>query len=680
MENNNLRNPRLYLAFVFVLILTIVFSPKSDNFNYKYQKGKPWIYETLISHIDFPILKTEQEIQTDKASVASMVVPFYNYNDQTHRVQAVAFSNFASSIDTDNTLVTDILDLLDEIYKVGVIPKQATTANEDRLIIIQNDKTIYELPLSRVYDTGSAEEVILNFLSDSYPDKKTDSLYQRLQLDKYISPNLLYDEAKTASMHRENIESISAVKGMVYTGQLIVTKGEVITQEVKDILDSYRHETQLGINSSKRSSLSYTIGHSIFMFIVLFILFVTIYFLDRKAIGIKRVYFFLLMIFALMYLVSVFIAKYDQKMLYVIPYSVFSLYLVAFFKRSSAFSLYTIMLLPIIIISNSGLELYFINLFAGMIAVYSFEYLNKGWLQFISSLLVLVGLVLAQLSYLLINNDFTALSLDRLLYLCSNAVLLIASYPLIYLFEMIFSLVSKSRLRDLSDSNSSLLQEMSKKAPGTFQHSLQVANIAAEAASEIESDIALARVGALYHDIGKCADPLCYIENQPQGYDYHKDLTPVESAQQILKHVTRGIELGKRNKLPNAVIDFVRSHHAKSIVSYFYTMHCNNGGDPNDIEMFRYKGNLPDSKEQVIVMLADTLEAASRTLSEYSDEKISNLVDNIVTQKLESGQLVNADISIKELNIVKESFKRQLQQIYHSRIAYPSLNDNKKKK
>jgi putative nucleotidyltransferase with HDIG domain len=241
------------------------------------------------------------------------------------------------------------------------------------------------------------------------------------------------------------------------------------------------------------------------------------------------------------------------------------------------------------------------------------------------------------------------------------------------LFERIFSLVSQSRLLELSDTNNKLLRELATKAPGTFQHSLQVSNLASDAAAQIGADMMLARVGALYHDIGKMRNPQCFVENRAAGVDYHKGLSPMESAKQIIRHVDDGVEIAKKNRLPEIVIDFIRTHHAQSLTFYFYAEYCNNGGDPENIAPFKYNGVLPKTKEQVIVLMADAVEAASRSLKDYSAQSISDLVENIIGKRLSDSQLADADISIREISVVKQMFKSRLEQVYHERIAYPEI-------
>jgi len=346
--------------------------------------------------------------------------------------------------------------------------------------------------------------------------------------------------------------------------------------------------------------------------------------------------------------------------------------MMAFFQAKLVFPIYMILLLPLLFMAEYGVELYTLNVFAGAVALVSFSYLYRGWLQFMNSLLIFIGLMLVHVAFELVEVG-TLRELDYTImgYLFLNALFVVAAYPLVFLLEKIFMLVSVATLKDLSDTNNPLLQELARKAPGTFQHSLQVANMAERAVAAIGGNARLVKVGAMYHDVGKLNNPQCFIENAAPGIDYHKELSPMESAREIIKHVDAGVELAKKYHLHQVIIDFITSHHGCSQTGYFYTKYCNEGGDPSKIGEFTYKGTLPATKEQVVVMMADAVEAASRTLKDYSAESISKLVDGILSQRISDSQLVRADISIKEINIVKAIFKKHLGEIYHARIAYP---------
>lgn len=678
-KKNQNTNYKVYIAFALVLLLTILLFPKKGEFKYKYQKGRPWLYESLISPIDFPILKSAAELENEKAKVGSSIIPYYSYDSRVFYEKNKDIENSKDFQKLPQDFSLNLMDLLREVYKTGILTEYDKSETRSDVIIVQKDRRATEISQDGVYDVNRASYKLRSELSDKYPELNVDSLLNSINIETYIVPNLLYDKGKTEVLHKEAVDFISPVEGMFYTGQLIVAKGEIVTEEIEKLLVSYQKEYESSVGSEE-SGWALLLGYGLYLTIIISILYVTIYFLDSTVYKYKNIYYFLLLLYTIIFIVSVYVGNYDQKMMYIVPYSVFALFMVSFFKQSSAISIYMVMLLPLTLLSSSGLELYLINLFSGMVGVYAFKYLNKGWHQFLNALLMYVAMVICFVAFRLISDDLlTSLSGQIIFYLAINAFAIIATYPLVYLFEKIFSLVSKSRLKDLADTNNKLLQELAKKAPGTFQHSLQVANLAAGAAEAIGADQLLVRVGALYHDIGKIENPQCFIENQLTGMDYHKHLTPFESAQQIIRHVDAGIEMAKKNKIPPVIIDFIRTHHARSFVNYFYTIYCNNGGDPENKEPFTYHGELPQTKEQAILLMADSVEAASRSLNDYSEKSISDFVDKMIASKMNEKQLNNSDISLKEVTIVKDRFKEHLRQVYHSRIAYPERKTEENK-
>jgi putative nucleotidyltransferase with HDIG domain len=354
-----------------------------------------------------------------------------------------------------------------------------------------------------------------------------------------------------------------------------------------------------------------------------------------------------------------------------VPFTLVSLYLLAFFKQRVVFTVYVISLLPLLLCASNGLEVFFIYLVAGVVGMLVFEYFNRGWLQFVTAFIVFAVMVLVWLAFRLMEGLDTLSEYPIIIYMAFGAFLSVAGYPLIYLFEKIFKLVSKSKLVELSDTSNKLLRRLADEAPGTFQHCLQVMNLADAVARSIDANVALVRAGALYHDIGKLANPACFTENKTEGVNYHEGLTYKESAQEIISHVRNGLELAEKICLPSIVKDFISTHHGTSCTGYFYNKYLNEGGDPNDVAEFFYDGAKPVTKEQVILMLCDSVEAASRSLKDYSQENVSALVENIVGGKMADGQLSEAEISISELNIVKDVMKTYIQQMYHARVAYP---------
>jgi putative nucleotidyltransferase with HDIG domain len=354
-----------------------------------------------------------------------------------------------------------------------------------------------------------------------------------------------------------------------------------------------------------------------------------------------------------------------------IPFTLVALYLLAFFKKRVVFTVYIISLLPILVFASNGMELFFIYLTAGVVGMLVFGYFNRGWLQFVTAFIVFIVMVAVWFAFRLADGLSGVNEYGAILNMALAAFLSVAGYPMVFLFEKIFALVSNSKLVELSDTGNPLLRQLADKAPGTFHHSLQVMNLADAAARSIGANVLLVRAGALYHDIGKMANPQCFTENESGGVRYHEGLSPKESAKDIIRHIADGIEAAEKHNLPEVIKDFIRTHHGTSAAGYFLTTYLNDGGDPADVDDFYYKGIRPMTKEQVVLMICDSVEAASRSLKDYSYDTISALVDRLVDSKIADGQFADADISLKEVEVVKKEIKAYLQQMYHTRIAYP---------
>jgi putative nucleotidyltransferase with HDIG domain len=332
-----------------------------------------------------------------------------------------------------------------------------------------------------------------------------------------------------------------------------------------------------------------------------------------------------------------------------------------------------------LIFAQNGMELFVMYLVAGVVCILVFGFFNRGWLQFVTALIVFVAMTIVWGAFRLTDGTTEYVNYHSLWYMFLGSMLSVAGYPLIYLFEKIFKLVSNSKLVELSDTSNSLLRQLADKAPGTFQHSLQVMNLADAAARSIDANVPLIRAGALYHDIGKINNPQCFTENETPGVNYHAGLSLKESAQEIIRHVSDGLALAEKHGLPDVLKEFIQSHHGTTCTGYFYTRYLNEGGDPDDVQDFYYDGVKPMTKEQVILMICDAVEAASRSLKDYSKESISALVDRIVDGKAADGQLSDSAISLRELNIVKDVIKTYIQQMYHSRVSYPKRKDKGRK-
>lgn len=669
-----IRRDSIYIALLLAFAFMMIFYPNEGKFKYIYHKGRPWIYETLMAPIDFPILKTQNELNKEKDIAAKKVVPYYREDVSIPETKLSELARLQVNASLNQEFENNMERSLRKIFESGIIAEDNVAGNSS-YIIIQKEIRAHEQLVSELYTPGKALRFMKSELMVEYPVLNIDSLFNLLQIQDYVVPNLIYDPKTTELLHREAIDFISPTKGMIYTGQIIVSKGEIITAEIEQLLDSYKAEYELSMGYSGGLT-QLILGHSIIIIAILFMIYITVFFVNSDILRQRNKFYFLLSVTLLMFIITVITKQVNSQLLFIVPYAVFALYMMAFFKAKLVFPLYMIALMPMLIICEHGVELYIINVFGGGIALLLFSFFNRGWWQFFNSFIIFIGIFLTYLSFIMLANErIETLDYKIMLHLFLNALFVVAAYPLVFLLEKIFGLVSGSTLRDLSDTNSKVLQELARKAPGTFQHSMQVANLAERAVAEIGGNARLVKVGALYHDIGKMANPQCFIENQAPGINYHEHMTTEESAKAIIKHVHDGLELAKKYNLPQVIRDFITSHHGKSQALFFYNKFLAEGGDPSHIGEFTYNGTLPATKEQVVIMMADAVEAASRTLKDYSEESISNLVDTILRKRMSDSQLINAEISIKEINIVKEVFKKQLQEIYHARIEYP---DSKK--
>jgi putative nucleotidyltransferase with HDIG domain len=514
----------------------------------------------------------------------------------------------------------------------------------------------------------SAREYVKNafakagFTNDEY-------LFKALDINGLIVPDLDYNSKITEDRYSDKLYHPSYTSSYMSRSEVIVEKGALITDGVANLLDSYRAEFDRSVGYSGNVAALWS-GLFIVALVMVVLFFFTLYFTNYSIFTEYNKYLYVLLLYVLFSSITfLFYSRGELDMYYMIPYSLMSMLMMSFFQKGFVMIMYFITLLPLLIVTSGTVNVFFMHLVAGFMALYIFKNLEKGWYQFVGSFIIYLIMVVVWVGFCLFFDNVGNWYL--LLYIALGAGLAIAGYPLVYLFERMFSLVSSGRLVELSDTSNTLLRLLADKAPGTFHHSLQVMNLADAAARAVDADIPLVRAAALYHDIGKINYPQCFTENEAPGVKVHDGLTPKESARLIIKHVSDGLELADKHKLPKVLKDFISTHHGTTTASYFLTKYLNDGGDPEDVADFQYEGQKPVTKEQVILMLSDGVEAASRSLKDYSNESIARLVDKIVDGKAQDGQLDNADITLKELNIIKDVMKSFVQQVYHSRIEYP---------
>ena len=661
---------RILVPFGIAFLLLVLLMPRSAKFAYDYRKGRAWKYETLYAQFDFPIYKTEEQIREERGNASTEAIPYYKFSDE------IVSRNLRSAERLDlGNLRSAVVSSMRAIYQKGVMADEGSrrhASDDPDIIYIQRDKRAVKYPVAEVFRLTEARSRLLADISE-VSSVNVDSLFRAQGVYDLLVPNLLYDEMTTALVHAESATSISPTSGYVNAGQLIVQEDEIVTAEVAQMLDSYKREFEANVGYLGPPALM-LLGNVLIALAILALLFLSIYFNNPRIFEDSR-FPYLVVVFLLGALASLILIRVGERYLMLFPFTIVALLLQAFMRNRVVVPVYVVSLLPLLIFSHDGAVLFVMYFVAGMVAILAFRYFNRGWKQFITALITFAVLALVYLGFR--AADMVAGNVWRaLLQLFIGSMATVALYPLIFLFERLFNLVSNSRLIELCDVSNPLIRELEQKAPGTFQHSLQVMNMADAAARAIGAYADLVRAGALYHDIGKMNNPLCFIENESlvsrEGSPrYHAGMSPEQSARDIIRHMSDGVEIAQKHHLPDVIADFIRSHHGTTTTGYFYNQFLRSGGDPALAGEFRYPGIKPVSKEQISLMLCDSVEAASRTLTEFTPEAYSAFVERIVAGKMDEGQFEHADITISELGTVKETLKQYLAQINHERIVYP---------
>lgn len=669
-----------YIPFIIYLLLFAFLMPSAAKFEYDYKKGSPWNYETLVSEFDFPLYKSEDQMLEEYSRLSSEVVPYYRLSEA---VEEECLKQLVSApLDSCDSLRNVLVASLKAIYQKDILPDEAVridnrfaSVSKD-FIYIQKDKRADKYPSSEVLKLDDAKARLLALVDSQTSGINADSLLRAALIYDMVRPNLQYDAQMTEMVHSETEETVSPTQGFVRAGTVIVSKDEIVTAEIAQMLDSYKREYESNMGGRMPLSLSLAL-HLALALIITLILFFAVYFGAPDIFSRKWELHYVVFVVFLAALPALILGRgqFPVQRILLMPMTLTALYLQAFFDDRLTVPVYLVALLPIAIIIPQGVALYLMFALAGLVAIKLFQRFNSGLKQFITALAIFLTLTLCYLA-LKTSGLLSGVVVRDIITIFISSLLTVAAYQLVFLFEKIFKLLSISRLEELSDTNNELLRALELKAPGTFQHSLQVMSMADSAARAIGANIYLLRAGALYHDIGKMQNPQCFVENESimgtEGEEkYHSGLTPQQSSHDIIRHVSDGLELSDKYKLPKQVRDFILTHHGTSATTYFYNKFVNEGGDPAMLPEFTYPGRKPATREQTILMLCDSIEAASRTLKSYDSQSLSVFVDGIVKSKIVDGQLDESEISIKELNEVKNVLKNYIAQVHHERVAYP---------
>ena len=648
--------------------------PRSNEFSFAVEKGRPWIYSDLSAPFDFPIYKSEDVISKERDSLMRLYEPYYLIDKEVSGKEIRQFyKDYSNGIPgLDNDYLSIIANRLRDLYAMGIMNSSEYNdlyQDTTRLIRIIDGKTANSVPITNVNSVVSAYEQI--FLDQTLAEHR--EILKKCNLNDYLTPNLTYDKDRSEASLNELHNSIPLATGLVQRGQKIIDRGDIVDTKTYNILMSFKKETERKHENDPRLSLT-ILGQILYVTLIItcFTVFLSLFRKDyfEKARSSAMLYA-LIIIFAVIACIMV---SHSILHIYMLPFAMVPIFVRVFMDSRTAFMAHITTVLICASILQHPLEFIAVETVAGMIAIFSLRELSSRSQLFWTAVLIAFGMALTNLSIDWIrNSDITRMSYSEYNYIAINGLLLFCSYPLLYLIEKAFGFTSNITLIELSDMNKELLRKMSEVAPGTFQHSIQVGNLAAEIARKIDAKSQLVRTGALYHDIGKIANPIYFTENQ-SGVNPHEKMGSIDSAQMIISHVTEGIKMAEKYDLPTVIKDFISTHHGQGKAKFFYVQYKNaHPNDDVDELLFTYPGPNPFTKEQAILMMADTVEAASRSLPDYTEKTIRELVNRLIDAQVAEGYFKECPITFRDIAYAKTVLIEKLKTIYHTRLSYPEL-------
>jgi 7TM receptor with intracellular HD hydrolase len=665
------------IRVVLVLItsaIIIAVLPRTQGKVYHYDEGKPWMYEQLIAKFDFPIFKSEKTLKNERDSIMKNFVPYFNRNENVGKAKVAKFrQDFKAGIPgLPGEYVDIVAQRLQELYETGIINGAnfaSLVKDSNNIVHIVEGKQATSKPVGQLFTTLGAYE---NLFATQLLNNKRSEL-QQCNLNEYIEPNLIYDKKRSESEMNDMLSLIPQASGMVLEGQRIIDRGDIVDAHTYRVLYSFEQATKKR-NETKDQFTSTFLGQSLYVFILvmLFTLYISLFRKDYFANPGSILFLYALLI--IFPVITSLMIKHTVFSVYIVPFAMAPIFVRVFMDSRTAFNSYTIMILLSAVAVRYQYEFIVVQLVAGLIAIFSLRELSKRSQIFLTALLVTVGSAAIYLALQLIQtDDFSKLDRSMYTHIAIYGGFLLVTYPLMLIMEKTFGFVSTVTMFELSNTNNELLRRLSEVAPGTFQHSITVGNLGVEIASKIRAKGQLVRTGALYHDIGKMVNPVFFTENQV-GVNPHDKISDLESAKIIIGHVTEGLRLAEKYNLPNIIKAFITTHHGMGLVKYFYINYKNEHPDEEvDEAPFRYPGPNPWTREQAILMMCDTVEAASRSLPEYTEESISNLVNRLIDSQMANGYFTDCPITFRDISIAKQVLIERLKSIYHTRIQYPEL-------
>lgn len=694
-------------SFVLTALLIVYFLPREGKFMFEYQKGGFWKHEDLTAPFNFPVYKSNAELDREHDSVLHNFRPVFNYDQEIaeQRIQELSkdfstgwvnYSIARLKVPSHDMYLKDrryelnrqleseyrhyLVSLLRDIYREGIIDlspleENGKVAYPEITVVRGNLADIVQI--GDFYTPKTAYEQVIEKWRDSVPKKnnlpfkKYDDFAGDFEINKYLSINVTHDEVKSKNLRKSLVNSISLTRNVIQEGQGIISRGEFISDTKYQVLESLRREYERNLGFFERQLVVF--GKFLLVLTSMLVIYLFLYSFRKEVLGSFKRVLFILLTLVLMILIAGTAIKLNLITVYIVPFALLPIILKTFFDSRLALYVHIIMVLLVGFFVPNGFEFVFLNVVVGMVAIISLTDVYRRSNIVLTAISVIVTYSVIYFGIALVQEGrLSQINYSYFGWFGVNGLLLLISYPLIYIFEKTFGFTSDATLLELSDTNQPLLRKLAELAPGTFQHSLQVANLAEDAVFHIGGNPLLVRAGALYHDIGKMDDPMYYIENQSNTLNPHDNLSFEQSAAIIIGHVQKGVEMARKYKLPEAIVNFIRTHHGTTTVQYFYRSFLSKYPKAEvDVKRFSYPGPKPMSKETAIVMMADSVEAASRSLKDITADTIEKLVDGIIAAQMTDGQYNDAQITFKDITRVREVFKKRLQNIYHVRISYP---------
>mgnify|MGYP006074449191 FL=1 len=681
--NKIYRNNTIIYKVILFLITTVsivYLFPKGGQFKYDFNNGQLWKYDNLYATFDFAIQKTDEEISLEKTQIKTNTKLYFLYNTELVSKVNETFKNRIGILKVNDSLTTDDISrlksvgesVINKVYTPGflaVINENKVSGN-NQIIALKKDNEVQDVSFKSLLTSRDVLAIINNNLG-----KEAYSLGQKSLLNILVSiikPNVSYDKAFTDKVVENDINRISYTKGKVTEGELIILKGGIVEGKKLAILNSLKSESESKVWTD--SNYNWIVfGYTILVSLALLMLLLFLYKYRFETFeNNNKVTFIFFNVFAIIFIQTL-VVNYNSDYLYIVPLSILPIIIKAFFDARLGLFTHVLTVLLLGYIVPNSFEFIYLHIIAGIVTILTVSDLSKRANLFIS-VAQITGIYMITYFAFSIIKEGNALQInwDYFMLFAANGLLSFLSIILIYMYEKVFGLVSDVTLLELSNTNTKLLRELNEKAPGTFQHSMQVANLAEAAANEIGANSMLARTGALYHDIGKMISPMYFIENQSTSVNPHNDLSPRDSSKMITDHVIKGVELAKKYKLPDRIIDFIRTHHGTSSTYYFYRKEQELNPDSKiNVKDFQYQGPIPFSKETAILMMCDASEAASKSIKNPTALYINNLIDKIISKQIADNQFLNSDITFREIEVIKKVIKKKLMNIYHLRVEYP---------